>query len=73
MKRKTFIVLFFIKKGKLLKNGEAPVRMRITVDRRIVEYHFPNGISFFLQLTTSLPNRLQTIITQRKSDGVIDG
>lgn len=37
MKRKTFTVLFFIKKDKLLKNGEAPVRMRITVDRRIVD------------------------------------
>lgn len=37
MKRKTFNVLFFIKKDKLLKNGEAPVRMRITVDKRMVD------------------------------------
>ncbi len=29
MARKSFSVLFFIKKGKLLKNGEAPVCMRI--------------------------------------------
>lgn len=32
MERKTFSVLFFIKKSKLLKNGEAPVCMRITVN-----------------------------------------
>ena len=37
MKRKTFTVLFFIKKDKLLKNGEAPVRMRITIDKRSVD------------------------------------
>lgn len=32
MKRKTFTILFFIKKTKQLKNGEAPVYLRITVD-----------------------------------------
>ena len=32
MKRNTFKVLFFIKKTKLLKNGEASVCMRITVN-----------------------------------------
>ncbi len=32
MKRNSFNVLFFIKKAKLLKNGEASVCMRITVD-----------------------------------------
>lgn len=37
MNRKTFNVLFFIKKNQLLKNGEAPVRMRITVDKKFVE------------------------------------
>ena len=37
MKRKTFNVLFFIKKNQLLKNSEAPIRMRITVDKRFVE------------------------------------
>ncbi|NLU29423.1 MAG: site-specific integrase [Bacteroidales bacterium] len=37
MKRKTFNVLFFIKKNQLLKNGEAPVRLRVTVDSRFVE------------------------------------
>ena len=34
MKRSSFNVLFFLKKTKLLKNGEASVCMRITVDCR---------------------------------------
>ena len=29
MERKRFSVLFFIKRSKLLKNGEAPVRVRV--------------------------------------------
>ncbi len=37
MVRKTFKVLFFLRKGKLLKNGEAPICMRITVDRRMCD------------------------------------
>ena len=37
MARKSFSVLFFIKKGKLLKNGEAPVCMRITVNGCMVD------------------------------------
>ena len=32
MKKKTFAILFYVKRTKLLKNGEAPVFMRITVD-----------------------------------------
>ena len=32
MNRKTFTILFFIKRTKLLKNGEAPIFMRITLD-----------------------------------------
>ena len=35
MERKRFSVLFFIKRSKLLKNGEAPVRVRVTYDRPI--------------------------------------
>ena len=34
MKRKSFRILFFLRKGKLLKNGEAPICMRLTVDGR---------------------------------------
>jgi site-specific recombinase XerD len=37
MKRKTFKVLFFLKKSKLLKNGEAPICMRITVDGKMCD------------------------------------
>lgn len=37
MKQKTFNILFFLKKARLLKNGEAPICMRITVNRRPCE------------------------------------
>ncbi len=40
-KRSTLNVLFYIKKQKLLKNGEAPICMRITVinpPRHILAY-----------------------------------
>ncbi len=36
-KRNTFNVLFIIKKSKLLKNGEAPICMRLTVNGGVVE------------------------------------
>ena len=36
-RRSTLSVLFYIKRQKLLKNGEAPVCMRITVDKRKAE------------------------------------
>lgn len=36
-KRSTLNVLFIIKKSKLLKNGEAPICMRITVNKQITE------------------------------------
>ncbi len=36
-KRSTLNVLFIIKKSKLLKNGEAPICMRITVNKQIAE------------------------------------
>lgn len=41
MKRDSFNVLFFIKKAKLLKNGEASVCMRITVNGARVEKQYP--------------------------------
>lgn len=37
MKQKTFNILFFLKKARLLKNGEAPICMRITINRRLYE------------------------------------
>lgn len=37
MQNNSFSVLFFIKKSKLLKNGEAPICMRITVNSKRAE------------------------------------
>lgn len=37
MKQKSFHVLFFLKKNKIKANGEAPIAMRITVDKRFRE------------------------------------
>ena len=44
MARKSFSVLFFIKKAKLLKNGEAPVCMRITVNG-CIRYFYQKKLS----------------------------
>ena len=44
MKRDSFNVLFFIKKAKLLKNGEASVCMRITVNGARVENNMRKSI-----------------------------
>lgn len=44
MKRNSFNVLFFLKKTKLLKNGEASVCMRITVDGTRVENNIRKSI-----------------------------
>ncbi|EGK02305.1 phage integrase SAM-like domain-containing protein [Dysgonomonas gadei] len=37
MNQKSFHVLFFLKKNKIKANGEAPIAMRITVDKRFCE------------------------------------
>jgi len=44
MKKKTFNVLFFIKKNKLLKNGEAPICCRITVEGRMSDIQLKRSI-----------------------------
>ena len=44
VKRNTLSVLFIIKKAKLLKNGEAPICMRITVNKRVVEVMIKRSI-----------------------------
>ena len=44
MKRNTLSVLFIIKKAKLLKNGEAPVCIRITVNKRVAEVMIKRSI-----------------------------
>ena len=44
MEREIFSVLFFIKRSKLLKNGEAPVRVRVTYDRLYVELQLKRSV-----------------------------
>lgn len=44
MERKTFRILFFIKRTRLLKNGEAPVCMRVTVDGQIAEIQVKRSV-----------------------------
>ncbi len=41
----TFSVLFFIKRKKLLKNGDAPVYMRVTIDGRFLEISMKRGVN----------------------------
>lgn len=43
-RKSTFSLLFFIKRKKLLKNGDAPVYMRVTVDGRFLEAALKRGI-----------------------------
>ncbi|WP_165021128.1 site-specific integrase [Dysgonomonas sp. ZJ279] len=45
MKRNSFSVFFFIKKTKLLSNGEAPIRLRIKVNGVAVESQIKRSIS----------------------------
>ena len=44
MKRATFNILFFIKKSKLLKNGTAPIYMRVTVNGKRSEVSLKRSI-----------------------------
>ncbi|MHC8417120.1 site-specific integrase [Bacteroides hominis] len=44
VKRNTLSILFIIKKSKLLKNGEAPICMRITVNKRVAEVMIKRSI-----------------------------
>ena len=44
-RKSTFSVLFFIKRKKLLKNGDAPVYMRITIDGRFLEASLKRGVN----------------------------
>lgn len=52
MRQKTFHVLFFLKKNKIKANGEAPISMRITVDKRFCE--------MFIRRSTLVENWDQT-------------
>ncbi len=44
MKRNSFSVLFFIRKTRLLKNGEAPINLRVTVNGQRAEIQIPRSI-----------------------------
>ena len=44
-RKSTFSILFFIKRQKLLKNGDAPVYMRVTVDGRFLEASLKRGVN----------------------------
>jgi site-specific recombinase XerD len=44
MKRNSFSVLFFIRKTRLLKNGDAPISLRITVNGQRAEIQIPRSI-----------------------------
>lgn len=43
--RETMSLLFFIKKTKLLKNGEAPICLRISINRQIAEIRIKRSVS----------------------------
>ena len=45
MKKKTFAILFYVKRTKLLRNGEAPIFMRITVDALRTEMGIKRSIN----------------------------
>lgn len=45
LNRSTFNVLFIIKKSKLLKNGEAPICMRLTVNRQVAEIMIKRSVA----------------------------
>jgi len=44
MKRSTFTILFIAKKHKLLRNGEAPIYLRITINGSAVELALKRSI-----------------------------
>jgi hypothetical protein len=59
-KKSTFSVLYIIKKSKLLKNGEAPICMRVTVQGQVAEIMVKRSIPVRLwnQAKISGPSRL---------------
>ena len=44
-RKSTFSILFYIKRKELLKNGDAPVYMRVTVDGRFLEASLKRGVN----------------------------
>ena len=48
MDRNYFSILFFIKKSKLLKNGEAPICLRITINGQRAEVQIKRSVEVSL-------------------------
>ncbi len=45
MKRKTFTLLFYARKSKLMSNGEIPIYLRITVDGKRTDFSIKRSIT----------------------------
>ena len=45
IQRETMSILFFIKRAKLLRNGEAPICVRVTVNKQAVEIRIKRSVS----------------------------
>lgn len=57
-KRSTLNVLFIIKKSKLLKNGEAPICMRITdCGNRAIEHSIPISSKYYIRTDPIIPDK----------------
>lgn len=71
-RRSTLSVLFYIKRQKLLKNGEAPVCMRITVDKRKAEIMIKRSVPVELWNQSSDSHRLLiSAVTCSRTSGLI--
>ena len=64
MKRATFTILFFIKRSKLLKTGEAPVYLRITSNGDSSEISIKRSIKLEKPLMLTTQKRIK--VTTRK-------
>lgn len=45
IQKETMSILFFIKRAKLLRNGEAPICVRVTVNKQAVEIRIKRSVS----------------------------
>ena len=61
MQRNYFSILFFIKKTKLLKNGEAPICLRITVNGKRAEVQIKRSWKSHSTLTLLAKQNLPTL------------
>lgn len=60
--RETMSLLFFIKKTKLLKNGEAPICLRISINRQIAEIRIKRSIPVEKWNQAKVCNRKRSIV-----------